>query len=63
VQIAFRQNVRLDRNGNGPFVATTWQSGNIVGLLEEDKISTAADAIAKCATEFTIAYLKDNEKP
>jgi hypothetical protein len=62
VQVSLRQNVHLDRNASGPFLATTWQSGNIVGLLGEDKISTAADAIAKCATEFTIAYLKGNEK-
>jgi hypothetical protein len=62
VQIEFRQKVRLDRNSSGPFMATTWESGNIVGLVGEDKISTATDAIAKCATEFTIAYLRGNEK-
>jgi hypothetical protein len=62
VQVEFRQKVRLDRNSSGPFVATTWQSGDIVGLMEEDKISTITDEIGKCATEFTIAYLKGNEK-
>ena len=63
VQVELRQSVRLDRNSGGPFVAATWQSGNIVGLLGEDKISTVTDSIAKCATEFTIAYLKGNERP
>jgi hypothetical protein len=62
VQVEFRQNVRLERNSEGPFMATTWESGDIVGLLGEDQISTATDAIGKCATEFTIAYLKGNEK-
>jgi hypothetical protein len=62
VQVEFRQNVRLDRNSGGPFMATTWESGDIVGLVGEDKISTVTDAIGKCATEFTIAYLKGNEK-
>jgi hypothetical protein len=62
VQVEFRQKVRLDRNSSGPFVATTWQSGDIVGLVGEDKISTITDAIGKCTTEFTIAYLKGNEK-
>jgi hypothetical protein len=62
VQVEFRQNVRLDRNSSGPFAATTWQSGDVVGLIGEDQISTVTDSVAKCATEFTIAYLKGNEK-
>jgi hypothetical protein len=62
VQVEFRQKIRLDRNGSGPFFATTWQSGDIVGLLGADEISTITNAIEKCTTEFTIAYLKGNQK-
>jgi hypothetical protein len=62
VQVEFRQQIHLDRNSSGPFTATTWQSRDVVGLVGEDKISTIFDAIEKCATEFTIAYLKGNER-
>jgi hypothetical protein len=62
IHAQLRQNVRLDRDPSVIAGAVTWQSSELTGLIETDKLDYLNAAVEKCATEFVVAYLKANQR-